>query len=224
MYLIFKKVKLCLSQFALGRGELKLSKFALLFIIAGFLINISSISAQENAGEGSLFTDNASSDPHRIAEQGMRFGEEQAALPQGTGVDTWAIVRMVLVLVLAAAAVYGVVFLFKRASKQSPNNDPFLKILANTHLGQNRYAHIISAGSRAWLVGSSEGGVNLIDEIEDSDLINAMLLEESRRSAETRQGRFPDFMSLLRRAGVSAKMNAPGADEIRKRRERLKGL
>jgi len=209
-----------------------LSKFALLFFSAWFLFQIQSISAQESLFEipqtdDLLINDQAADDianPLRAAEQQLRFGEGAPPSPIDSGVNVWTIVRMVLVLVLAAAAVYGIIYLFKRASKQAPNNDPYLKILANAHLGSNRYAHIISVGSKAWLVGSGENGVNLISEIEDADIINSMLLDESQKSAETRQGRFPDFAALLRRAGVSGKLKAPGADEIRKRRERLKGL
>jgi len=84
--------------------------------------------------------------------------------------------------------------------------------------------HVVAVGSKAWLLGSSDGGVNLVGEIDDKDVINAMLLESSRKSAETAAGRFPDFVSLLRKLGVSAETRASAADDIRKRRERIKRL
>jgi flagellar protein FliO/FliZ len=132
---------------------------------------------------------------------------------------------MLLVLALAAAAIYGAVYFIKRSSRPTANNDPFLKILASTHLGSNRYVHIVSVGSKAWLLGASEGGVNLISEVEDADTVNALLLEDSRKIAETSQGRIPDFLSILRRLGVKTEnKDAFAADEIRKRRERLKEM
>ncbi|MCL2266587.1 MAG: flagellar biosynthetic protein FliO [Treponema sp.] len=137
--------------------------------------------------------------------------------------STWAIIRMVLVLALAAAAVYGIVFLFKRASKPAQYNDPFLKVLANAHLGSNRYVHVVSLGNKTWLLGASDGGVNVISEIDDPDVINAMLLEDSNKISQVK-GRLPSFLSMLRRMGTPAQGGAAGADEIRKRRERLKGL
>jgi len=199
-----------------------------LFFTIWFFLYIPSISAQESFPYTDDLTlpDQGSDDTIdliRAAEQQLRFGEGAAPSPVDPGVNIWTIVRMVLVLALAAAAVYGIVFIFKRSTRQAPNNDPYLKILANVHLGSSRYAHIISVGSRAWLVGSGENGVNLISEIEDKEIIDSMLLDESRKIADTRQSRFPDFSALLRRAGVT-RLNAPGADEIRKRRERLKGL
>jgi len=132
-----------------------------------------------------------------------------------------------LTLVVVAAAIYGVVFLIKRISRGNTSKDPFLKILASTPLGTNRSVHIISVGSQAWLVGAAEHGVNLIGEIQDKDILNAMLLEDSRRSADGggKAGRLPDFRSLLHKLGAPAASDAPpGPDNIRKRSERLKGL
>jgi hypothetical protein len=63
----------------------------------------------------------------------------------------------------------------------------------------------------------------LISEIEEKEIIDAMLLEDSKKITET-QNRFPDFLSVLRRLGTPAQTNSSGADEIRKRRERLKEM
>ena len=163
-------------------------------------------------------------DPYRAAERNIIFGSEPALPAQRSGASIWVVIRMILVLALAAAAIYGIVYFIKRSSKQTAANDPFLKILASSHLGFNRYVHIVSVGSKAWLLGASEGGVNQISEIEDKEIIDAMLLEDSKKSAET-QGRFPDFLSILRRLGTPGQTRSlNGVDEIRKRRERLKGL
>ena len=197
----------------LGGEELKTPKLALLLAVGLFII-IPSISAQEEEVV----------DAHRVAEQSMTFDEGSAVTPFGTGPSIWAVIRMILVLALAAAAIYGAVFFIKRTTKQTANTDPFLKVLANAHLGSNRYAHVIHIGNKAWLVGSSDGGVNVIGEVEDKDTINAMLLEDSRKAAEVPQGRIYDFMSMVKRFGASVETKTPGADEIRKRRERLKGL
>jgi len=162
-------------------------------------------------------------DPHRVAEQAMTFGNESVLPVQRSGASIWAVIRMILVLALAAAAIYGIVYFIKRSSKQTTANDPFLKILASSHIGFNRYVHIASVGSKAWLLGASEGGVNLISEIEDKEIIDALLLEDSKKSTET-QNRFPDFLSILRRLGTPGQTRSISVDEIRKRRERLKGL
>ena len=209
----------------LGRGRLKNSKIPiyrktiLLLLVVGIFSQVPVIFAQEADAQ-------AIEDPACMPDTTtpvFTFSEEAPGVGQIAGPSAWSVIRMILVLALVAAAIYGIVFLFKKASKQAPTNDPFLKILANTHLGGNRFAHVIAVGSKAWLVGSGEGGVRLISEIQDKEIIDAMLLEESRK-AESSQGRFPDFMTIMRRFGVRTQTRLPGADDIRSRRERLKGL
>ena len=207
-----------------------MSKFALL-LTAGFLILVPSISAQEEPAsveeeisdnEEEILIDERRAELTAI-ETELSFDTSQSDLSSGT--STWAIIRMVLVLALVAAAVYGIVFLFKKSSKKSAaNDDPFLKVLASSHLGANRYVHVVSVGGKAWLVGAGETSVNMISEIEDKDTINAMLLEESKKSSEAAAGRLPDFLGILRKMGAPLGNRGQSADEIRKRRERLKGL
>jgi flagellar protein FliO/FliZ len=206
----------------LGGEKLRNTIFILLFLGAGLLTQIPLIYAQEIQSQGEDPLPEAVN-PLRLAEQAFVLEDNDPGITTTTGPSVWAAIRMILILALAAAAIYGIVFLIKRTSKQTVTSDPFLKILATSHLGNNRYAHVVAVGSKAWLLGSSDGGVNLIGEIADKDIIDAMLLEESKKSAET-PGRLPDFMSILRRMGARPQSNIPGADDIRKRRERLKGL
>jgi len=163
------------------------------------------------------------------AERALSLGDDTT----GTAVapspaSALSILRVLLTLAVVAAAIYGLVFLVKKLSRGGMTQDPFLKILASAPLGANRSAHIISVGSQAWLVGSAETGVNLISEIGDKELLDALLLEDSRRSAEagaSSGGRFPDFKAFLRKLGVPADTSTPpGPESIRKRGERLKGL
>jgi flagellar protein FliO/FliZ len=201
----------------LGGEKLKLSLHALLFLLAGFLVQISLVSAQE--------VPSSAVDPLLAAELAITFDEEDIPATPVAGPSTWVVIRMVLTLVLAAVAIYGVVFLIKKSSRQTVTKDPFLKVLAAAHLGANLYAHVVSVGNKAWLMGSSDGGVNLIGEIDDQDVLNAMLLEDSRKTSESSlPGRFPDFISMLRRLGLPSETITPGADDIRRHRERLKDL
>ncbi|MDR3139171.1 MAG: flagellar biosynthetic protein FliO [Treponema sp.] len=144
----------------------------------------------------------------------------------GEGVSLFVILRMILVLLLAALAVYGVVFFLKRLTRAAEYRDPHLKILASLHLGGSRFAYVLSVGPQAWLVGSSENGVSLIAKVEDQETVDAMRLNDSRKNAETGR-RFLDFKTMLSR--LSGKdfpedSENPSADNLRKRRERLRRL
>jgi len=136
-----------------------------------------------------------------------------------------AVLQMVLVLALVAVAIYGLVYLLKKASQGNrAAKDPFLKVLASAHMGANRGVHVVSLGSQTWLVGAAEHGVNLIGEITDREVVDAMLLEDSRRSAESITGRLPNFKAMLRRLGMPADPDPSTPENIRKRSERLKGM
>jgi len=197
---------------------------AAIAILCLFCLSSTALFAQDETAEA------PAEDRITAAERALPLGEDTTgnAVPPSPA-SALSILRVLLTLAVVAAAIYGLVFLVKRFARGGMSRDPFLKILASVPLGTNRSAHIISVGSQAWLVGSAENGVNLISEIGDKDVLDAMILEDSRRSADAGlsgapAGRFPDFKSLLRRMGMPVDSTPPGPDSIRKRGERLKGL
>ena len=202
----------------------KLKKFTVFMLILsiGLLIQIPVISAQEEQPEQIILPELPEIDPLRAAELELTIGNAPASAG-ASGSSIWPVIRMILVLALVAAAIYGIIFLFKKSQKKSTAADPFLKLLASTHLGSNRYVHVVSLGSKAWLIGSGENGANLISEVEDKEIIDAMQLEDSRKS-EQNTGRLPDFLAMMRRIGWRFKPQSSNVDDIRKRRERMKGM
>jgi flagellar protein FliO/FliZ len=214
------KASLCISK-----NRLKfISPFCLAVmvgIIFLFMFN-SPLSAQDAA----VAADSVLREDPRASEQNTLLGE---APPPGTvsvqgPASVFVVIRMILVLVLVAAAIYGVVWFFKKANRRTDPKDPNLRVLSTVHLGLNRYVHIVFVGSKAYLVGAADGGVSLITEIEDKDLINSMLLAESQKSSASGSGGFQDFKAILRRFGIQSEGKVPTPDTIKRRRERLKGL
>jgi flagellar protein FliO/FliZ len=128
---------------------------------------------------------------------------------------------MVLVLALVAGIIYLVVFFLRRVSRPQAEQNPHLKILASTHLGNGRFVHVVSLGNQAWLVGAGEGGINHIADINDKEALDAMLLEASRRSAEEINP-VSGFRSLLKRLSASGDSGESRLLNIKKRRERFK--
>jgi flagellar protein FliO/FliZ len=209
--------------------------------IAGISIALCTpmLGAQETDAPASAVPANAgpANDP-LAAEREIFLGEEASGLPMASPepVNGFVIFRTVLLLILAAAAVYGVVYAVRKVSRPRETLDPNLRILASTRLGQSRFVHVVALGSRAWLVGSGEGGISHIADITEQEALDTLFLDESRRNAESNNGRW-DFRSLLRRLGIVDRGTGPRAgippegtqeslrpDEIRRRRERLRGL
>ena len=169
-------------------------------------------------------------------ESAIILGEAPAALTPSGASSVVVVIRMVLVLALAALAIYGVVFFIKRLARPQENKDPHLKILARSALSNDSFAAVVSVGHKAWLVAGSSGGVNLISEIDDDEALETMFLEDARRTAEAGTKRFMDFRSLLSRLGSSGRPgkdshanngsiadNSSLAERLRNQRERLKG-
>lgn len=207
-------------------------QIVVLFISAGlFMFNLNSISAQtpDIPGESSAaigdavetIPDGPSAESLIILEDAPS-GETLAA--PGTP-SVFVILRMVLVLALAAAAIYGLVFFFKRLSRPPDQKNPYLKVLARAPLGAGSSAAVVSVGNKAWLVGAGENGVSLISEITDQEMVDAMLLDDSRRGNDGSGPKFLSFSALLRRLGDGTVTDKRfNADDLRKRRERLKDL
>jgi len=194
----------------LGGEKLKSSRFyfCVLILITGFFSVVIPSFAQNAVDESTLILDEAP------ASQ--------------TLTDTSSIgimLRMVLVLALAALAIYGVVFFIKRLSRPRENPDPHLKVLARVPLASDAFAAVISLGAKAWLVGGGSGGVNLISEVEDAESLETLLIEDAKKTAETKP--VFDFSSLLRFGRDGKKPSSQGnsfTENLRKQRERLKGL
>lgn len=196
-----------------------------LFVGCALILPIAGVFAQEEAG----YADPAGAaiDAHTLAEQAIILGEGGAGIGVVPPViSPMRVFQVILTLAVVAAAIYGFVFLLKKASRGGgrASQDPFLKVLATVPVGTNRGVHVVSVGSQAWLVGSAEQGVNLIGEITDKETLDDMKLADSRKSAEFPAGRLPDFKSMLRRLGAQGDPPASGPENIRRQSDRLKGL
>ena len=210
--------------------------FAVLFIIASLFCFTLPLSAQSQDSEP-ISGEGAPLPGVRLLpdETSIVIGEPSEVPAPVAGSSVFVALRMVLVLALAALAIYGVVFFIKRLAKPQAARDPHLKVLAKVALGNDSYAAVISVGAKAWLVGGGSGGLNLISEIDDPESLETMLIEDAQKTAEAGARRFFDLRALFSRMGLSSrgeKNTPPGqeadsgsrADRLRKQRDRLKGL
>jgi flagellar protein FliO/FliZ len=175
--------------------------------------------AQVGVGDGAL------------RENEQNFPLSDASL-QG-GVTVWGVMRVFLALALVALAIYGIVFFLKKGGRKDVADDRYLKILAAAPINARTAAAVVSVGAKAWLVGVSDSAVSLVSEIDDREMVDAMLLDYSQRAASMGAGAFPNFLAVLRRvfpaggkSGADAGSGVPGNlnGNLRKNRDRLKGL
>jgi flagellar protein FliO/FliZ len=198
--------------------------FAALFVgVFLFIGNLNILSAQtpDSAGNVEVVPAVEPNPESLIVFDAPEEGETIAA--PGT-LSGFAALRVVLVLALSAAAIYGVVFFFKRLAKPPEQANPYLKVLARVPVGSGSAVAVVSVGTKAWLVGSGDGGVSLIAEIQDQETVDAMLLDNSRNGSGNAGSKVLNFSSLLRRLGAGDNGKRPGAGDLRSRRERLNKL
>jgi flagellar protein FliO/FliZ len=105
----------------------------------------------------------------------------QAAKPAGPS-SIWILVRVVLVLALVCAGIYGVVYLMKKSTGAKAGNDPYLKNIASLYFSPNKSVQVISLGERAYLVGVTDQAINLIAEVQDKELVDAMNLQSDKKN------------------------------------------
>lgn len=108
---------------------------------------------------------------------------EGNAIPSvSSSANIWTLIRIVLILLIVCAGIYGTVYILKKSTKTNVANDPYLKNIATLMLSTNKSVRVISIGSQAFLVGVTDQAISLISEIEDKELIDTMNLEADRNT------------------------------------------
>lgn len=153
-------------------------------------------------------------------------------------------IRMVLVLALVVAAIYGVMLLMKKGMKITVNDDdPFLRKVSQVTLSPGKSVQVVTLFNHAYLVGVTEGSINLIGEIDDKDLVDSMNLYADQNSNVKKPRTFADILSIFMPNAASAEENAEtsatgasgssanvfsnsaesAAEELQRQRDRLNG-
>jgi len=171
-----------------------------------------------------------------VDETTLAIGDKAATAPAGrapAGPNTLAyFIRMIFVLALVLGAIYGVFRLMRRLARPRGSEESAVKLLASTNIGPGRALHVVSLGSKAYLIGATDASVSLIAEVEDKEFADALALKAAL--APERAGPRGDFADLLgsllgRGKGRSplsrkgaADRGGSGGDFLARQRERLR--
>lgn len=117
------------------------------------------------------------------------------ATENSTASSVWLFVRVILVLAVVIAAIYGFIWILKKTSKTPDGKDSYLRHTAALSIGQGKSVHVVTLGDKGYLLGVSDSSVQLIAPVEDKELIQAMnLLADSRTDTKTN---FSDLLSQM---------------------------
>ncbi|MBR4463142.1 MAG: flagellar biosynthetic protein FliO [Treponema sp.] len=151
-------------------------------------------------------------------------------------------VRMVLVLALVVAAIYGLMKVLKKGMKiGNDDNDPFLRRVSQVTLGPGKSVQIVTLFNHAYLVGVTDSSVNLLGEISDKELVDSMNLYSDQHANVSKPRSFADILNIFMPNGPRAEEETPqtrsasesdnvftnsaesAAEELQRQRDRLNG-
>jgi flagellar protein FliO/FliZ len=203
------------------------SIFKKIFLVM-FLCCLTAVSAQE-AQEQSQTPVNP--------EESILFGapapaETSAEIPPSLSRSPVTLfIRMVVVLALVVACIYGVMRFFRRGIKNAYASDPYLKRTASLTLSPGKTVHVITLDDSAFLIGVTDTAINLIGTVENKELVDAMNLHAEEESVTEKPKDFSQLLDVFngkRKKKTSAQpfseILEETAEVIRGQRGRLSGL
>lgn len=126
-------------------------------------------------------------------ESQMIISTNQAVVEQRSTNTAWLFVRMILVLLVVIGCIYAVFYFVKKTTNPTNETDAFLKKVASITLSPGKSVQVVTLQNHCYILGVSDSSVQLISELDDKDLIDAMNLEADKESS----GSVKDFASLL---------------------------
>jgi flagellar protein FliO/FliZ len=103
-----------------------------------------------------------------------------------------------------------------------PESD-LIRVLGSRGLSGNRALHLVEVGSNIYLVGSSDGGVELVAEITEKESLDAVRLKAAEQIPAGRRT-FQQTLSEIFRPAKSPFTVGDGIGFLKGQRERLKKL
>ena len=134
--------------------------------------------------------------------------------------------RMILVLIFIVICMYAVIRFMKNGLEKPESDDPFLRKVSSVSLAPGKTVQVVTLLDKAYLIGVSDSSVNLIGEVQDKELIDAMNLYADKNNSSNRPKNFNDILALfMPNSAENKNIFSESADKaselLKKQRERL---
>ncbi len=128
--------------------------------------------------------------------------------------SVWPFVKMILILAVLCAAVYGVLYFVKRNVNKTKDEDEFLRRVAFLNLAPGKSVEIVTyLDEHAYILGVTESGINLIGEITDKDRISAMNLNADKNQNSQKARNFSEILDMFLPGGKNTNRNVFSGSE-----------
>ena len=178
----------------------KLVKIKSLFLILVLLFANNFIFSQEAASNNSFENDTS------------YFAEP--AETEGTAASTYKapstagmIIKMIVVLVLVIAALYGILRFFKKRNNTVQSDDDFMRRVSTLTFAPGKSVEVVTLVDRCFMLGVTDSNINLIAEITDKEMISAMNLNFDKKQQTKKPMSFADVLDMFMPNGPRDKTN-----------------
>lgn len=159
---------------------------AVLFFMAAILcLNAQTSSSSETITEESIILDNTSTD---ITNTQNEY--------KGTS-TVGMFVRMIVVLIIVVALIYGVLWFVKRKTNIVKTDDDYLRRVAYLNIAPGKTVEVVTLIDKAFLIGVTEDNITLLGEINDKELIEAMNLNADKKNETKKPANFSEVLDLF---------------------------
>ena len=171
-------------------------KSFVLFLCIVFL-SVFSVSAQNNLPD----------EKNQLIENTEKSFDESSVLLEEDGQFSgqpkssstfFLLLRMVLFLAVVVACIFFVFRFMKKTMAVPDNDDMFMRIVSTLNLSPSKSVQIVTLTDKyAFLIGVSDDSVNLISQIDDQELIQAMNLYSDKQKKTKKPKNFADILDIF---------------------------
>ena len=106
--------------------------------------------------------------------------------------------RMILVLAIVVACIYLVMnFMKKSVTGDSDTDDVYLRKVAQLTLSPGKTVQVVTLLDKGYMLGVSDSSVNLITEITDKELVDAMNLSADKAEKSRKARNFGEVLEMF---------------------------
>lgn len=173
-----------------------LKKSLLIFVILFGLTNV--LFSQNN--NDSLNVENSvsvSEDSTLLQDDYFSSNNETRNLNLKQPSTAWTFIKMILFLCLVVAAIYAVMWFFKKKVNNTKSDDNFLRRVSSLNIGPGKSVEIVTLLDNAYILGVTDSNINVIDQIEDKELIEALNLNFDKNQNVKKPMNFADVLDIF---------------------------
>ena len=173
-----------------------LKKSLLIFVI---LFGVTNVLFSQNNND-SLNVENSvsvSEDSTLLQDDYFSSNNETSNLNLKQPSTAWTFIKMILFLCLVVAAIYAVMWFFKKKVNNTKSDDNFLRRVSSLNIGPGKSVEIVTLLDNAYILGVTDSNINVIDQIEDKELIEALNLNFDKNQNVKKPMNFADVLDIF---------------------------